>query len=62
MAYPDEPAERTTLIDGSVRVTQNNQSALLKPAEQSALDAHNKLRVTSDVNVQEVIPKFRNCP
>jgi transmembrane sensor len=55
MAYPDEPAERTTLIDGSVRVNENNQSALLKPAEQSGLDALGKLRVTPDVNVQEVI-------
>jgi ferric-dicitrate binding protein FerR (iron transport regulator) len=55
MAYTDEPAERTTLIEGSVRVTQDNQSALLKPAEQSALDAQGKLHVTPDVNVQEVI-------
>jgi len=55
MAYKDEPAERTTLIDGSIRVTQAHQSALLKPAEQSALDASGKLLVTPDVNVQEVI-------
>ena len=31
MAYNDEPAERTTLIDGSIRVTQAHQNALLKP-------------------------------
>jgi transmembrane sensor len=55
MAYTDEPTERTTLIDGSVRVTENNQSALLKPAEQTALDAQGKLNVIPDVNVQEVI-------
>jgi ferric-dicitrate binding protein FerR (iron transport regulator) len=55
MAYSDEPTERTTLIDGSIRVTQDNQSALLKPAEQSALGGADKLRVTSDINVQEVI-------
>jgi ferric-dicitrate binding protein FerR (iron transport regulator) len=55
MAYSDEPTERTTLIDGSIRVTQDNQSALLKPADQSALDSTGKLRVTPDVNVQEVI-------
>jgi transmembrane sensor len=55
MAYSDEPAERTTLIDGSVRVSENSQSALLKADEQSALDAQGKLRVIPDVNVQEVI-------
>jgi len=54
MAYSDEPTERTTLIDGSVRITENNQSVLLKPTEQSALDATGKLRVTPDVNVEEV--------
>ena len=55
MAYSDEPTEHTTLIDGSVRVTEKNQSAILKPAEQTALDAHGILHVTPDVNVQEVI-------
>ena len=55
MAYSDEPTERTTLIDGSVRVTENNQSAVLKPAEQTALDPQGRLKVISDVNVQEVI-------
>jgi transmembrane sensor len=55
MSYSDEPAERTTLLDGSIRVTRDNQSALLKPAEQSALDETGKLRVTPDVDVQEVI-------
>jgi transmembrane sensor len=56
MAYTDEPAEQTTLLDGSVRVTRDNQSALLKPAEQSVLDVTGgKLRVTPDVDVQEVI-------
>jgi transmembrane sensor len=55
MAYNDEPAEQTTLIDGSIRVTRDNQSALLKPAEQSVLDSTGKLRVTPEVDVQEVI-------
>jgi ferric-dicitrate binding protein FerR (iron transport regulator) len=55
MAYSDEPTERTTLIDGSIRITENNQSALLKPAEQTALDPHGTLNVIPNVNVQEVI-------
>ena len=55
MAYNDEPSEHTTLVEGAVRVTENNQSALLRPAEQSSLDAHGKLHITTDVNVPEVI-------
>jgi ferric-dicitrate binding protein FerR (iron transport regulator) len=55
MAYSDEPTQRTTLVDGSIRVTLENQRALLTPAEQSAIDANGKLHVTPDVNVQEVI-------
>ena len=55
MAYSDEPTERTTLIDGSIRVTQNNQSVELNHEQQSSLDAQGKLRVTPDINVQEVI-------
>lgn len=55
MAYTDEPADLTTLIDGSVRVIANNQTALLKQAEQSVFDDHGKLRVTPNVNVREVI-------
>lgn len=55
MSYSDEPAERTTLVDGSVRVTLNNQSVLLKPDQQSDLGTDHKLNVNSDVNVQSVI-------
>jgi transmembrane sensor len=55
MSYSDEPAEETTLIDGSIRVSRDRQSTLLKPAEQSSLDSTGKLRVTPEVDVQEVI-------
>ncbi len=55
MAYTDEPTERATLIEGRVRITENNQSVVLKPDEQTALDLQGKLKVIPDVNVQEVI-------
>jgi len=32
-AYDDEPAIRTTLVSGSVKVSQNNRSVILKPGE-----------------------------
>jgi ferric-dicitrate binding protein FerR (iron transport regulator) len=55
MAYSDEPAVRTTLLEGSVRVSENHQTTLLRPDEQSALDAHGKLRVVPEVNVRQVV-------
>jgi ferric-dicitrate binding protein FerR (iron transport regulator) len=33
MAYDDEPASRTTLVDGAVKVTSSGQSSVLKPGE-----------------------------
>ena len=34
-AYDDEPAITTTLLEGSVRITRGNQSALLMPGQQA---------------------------
>lgn len=34
MAYPDEPAIKTTLIEGSVKVSKNKLEAILKPGQQ----------------------------
>jgi transmembrane sensor len=54
MAYADEPAERTTLVDGSIKFTRAGNNALLKPSQQSVLDAQGALHVIPQVNVQEV--------
>jgi transmembrane sensor len=51
-AYADEKVIRTTLLEGSVRVSSGNQSVLLRPGEQSILQ--NKFSVHA-VNGQEVI-------
>lgn len=55
MAYSDEPAQRTTLVAGAVRVHIDGQDAVLRPAEQTAVDAHGKLRVIAGVNVDDAI-------
>jgi len=55
-AYDEEPTLKTTLLQGSVRVTQNRQSALLKPGEQSQTSStNNKITVSQDVDVDEVV-------
>ena len=54
MAYSDETAERATLVDGSIRYSHEGNSALLKPAEQSVLDAQGDLKTVHHVNVDEI--------
>lgn len=54
MAYEDEAAERTTLVEGSVRFVHGSTSALLKPNEQSMLDENGSLKTFHHVNVSEI--------
>jgi len=54
MAYPDETTQQATLIEGSIRYSGAGKSALLKPAEQSLLDAQGNLATRKKVDVAEV--------
>ncbi|HEY4287965.1 MAG TPA: FecR domain-containing protein [Puia sp.] len=54
MAYDDEPAERTTLVEGSVRFVHGGASASLKPDEQLVLDEKGGLKTLHNVNVSEI--------
>jgi transmembrane sensor len=54
MAYSDENAERATLVDGSIRYSHGGNGALLKPADQSVLDARGDLKTLHQVNVDEI--------
>ena len=54
MAYDDENTERTTLVEGSVRIVHQGASALLKPEEQSVLDEQGALKTVHNVNVGEI--------
>jgi len=53
MAYRDEKTIKTTLINGSVRVSQNDQSVLLSPGQQA--EVGNKVRVVSGIDMEEVL-------
>jgi transmembrane sensor len=45
-AYANEPTVKTTLLEGSVKVSKGDQSIVLKPGQQSVLSAtSNKIRV-----------------
>ncbi len=55
MAYDDEPAVETTLLEGSVQFSSGSSSYMLKPGEQSELNKSGQVMVTADVDVDNVV-------
>jgi transmembrane sensor len=53
MAYGDEPAERTTLVEGGVKFNLAQHSVVLRPEQQAVLDEHGAMTVVH-ANVGEV--------
>jgi transmembrane sensor len=54
-AYDDEPAIRTTLLEGSVKITRGTETALLKPGQQaSTVDGSNTIKV-GDADLDETV-------
>jgi transmembrane sensor len=54
-AYDDEPYLKTTLIEGSVRVTKEKQSVLLKPGQQAITDLNKNTIHMQAVDTEEAI-------
>jgi len=52
-AYPEEAGTKTTLIEGSIKVSANGKSMLLKPGQQSLVRAGGVINV-KNVDVEEV--------
>ncbi|MDB5157958.1 MAG: FecR protein [Mucilaginibacter sp.] len=46
MAYADEDAIKTTLLEGSVKITENNETQILKPGEQATVDKNGGLKIS----------------
>jgi transmembrane sensor len=55
--YNDEPATKTTLLEGSVKVIRGNNVALLKPGQQASvkLSEPAEIKVNSNINTDEVV-------
>lgn len=51
-AYDDEGSVKTTLLEGRVRVQQNNLTAILQPGEQSTLDNQGQNLIVKKVNTE----------
>jgi transmembrane sensor len=54
-AYSDEPIAKTTLLEGSVKVTRENQSVVIKPGEQTQLNNSGILKIIRNANVDEAV-------
>jgi transmembrane sensor len=55
MAYPDEEAIRTTLVEGKVRVTRAGQQAVLNPGEQVLITGDRNWVLSKGVDTDEII-------
>jgi transmembrane sensor len=55
MAYQEEDAVKTTLLEGSVRFVRANNNSLLQPGQQSQLTKNGQLKVISGVDVDDVV-------
>jgi transmembrane sensor len=55
MAYNDEAAIKTTLLEGSVQFSNGSASYMLKPGQQSELNKSGQVKVISDVDVDNVV-------
>ena len=54
-AYSDEPAVRTTLLEGAVKVTKGAAAATLKPGEQAELQQSGAFRIIPDADVDQTM-------
>src|SRR5690606_308372 len=54
-AYPDEREIKTTLTEGSVKLTYKDKEALLKPGEQGRIDTSKAGFQVSPIDVEEAI-------
>lgn len=55
MAYGEEKALKTTLLEGSVRFVSGSKKSMLKPGQQSQLNKEGQVKVLSSVDVEEVM-------
>ncbi|MEZ2334363.1 FecR family protein [Mucilaginibacter sp. RCC_168] len=55
MAYNDEAAMKTTLLEGSVKISNNNYTSILKPGQQALLNQSGEIRVVNDADAEDSI-------
>jgi transmembrane sensor len=53
--YTDEPSIKTTLLEGSLRVTKGNAGVLLTPGQQARLIANGNIELIKNANTEEAV-------
>lgn len=54
-SYKDERVVKTTLLEGSVKVTSGKQASKLKPRQEASVIANGEMKLQDNVNTEEVI-------
>lgn len=54
-AYLDENAVKTTLLEGSVKVTDKSDRAFLQPGQQAQVSSLDKIRIVKDVDTEKIM-------
>ena len=54
-AYQDEPAIKTTLLEGSVKVTNGTNHTIIKPGQQTQLNDNGVIKLIQDADVAEAV-------
>lgn len=55
MDYDDEAVMKTTLLEGSVKITHGNSSKTIKPGEQALVNETNEIVVIANIDVDEEV-------
>jgi hypothetical protein len=54
-AYSDEPVVKTTLLEGSVKVSKNDQKVILKPGQQSVTSSINNNILVKETETEDAV-------
>lgn len=54
-AYSDEPAIKTTLLEGSVNVFNNGESEILEPGQQAIIGNNQRIKLVKNADLEEVM-------
>jgi len=54
-AYPDEAEIKTTLLNGSIRLSKDNASILMKPGQQALLPGNGKIQLIAHADIEQAV-------
>lgn len=55
MAYEDEPAAKTTLLEGAIRLKSNSSTAILRPGQEGSINNSGQIKLINNASTDEAI-------